>query len=67
MPNTMQDRMTESLDSALAMFDAEVMASIEESKPTSQIASELNVPVSMVVESLARLYDERLIEITCLV
>lgn len=67
MPKTVQERMTESLDSALAMFDAEVMESIEDGKPTSEIARELGVPVTMVVESLARLYDERLIEIICLV
>ena len=67
MPKTVQERMTESLDSALAMFDAGVMASIEDGKPTSEIARELGVPVTMVVESLARLYDERLIEIICLV
>ena len=67
MPKTMQERMTESLDAAVAMFDAEVMASIEDGKPTSEISREIGVPVTMVVESLARLYDEGLIEIICLV
>ena len=50
----------------LSLFDAEVMASIEDGKPTSEIARELGVPATMVAESLARLYDERLIEVTCL-
>lgn len=67
MPKTMQERMTESLDAAVAMFDAEVMASIEDGKPTTEIARDLGVPTTMVAESLARLYDEGLIEIICLV
>ena len=54
MPKTIGECMTESLDTAVAMFDAEVMASIEDGKPTSQISSELGVPATMVVESLAR-------------
>ena len=37
MPKTMQERMTESLDAAVAMFDAEVMASIEDGKPTRRL------------------------------
>lgn len=67
MPKTIGECMTESLDIAVAMFDAEVMASIEDGKPTSEISRELGVPATMVFESLARLYDEGLIEIICLV